>query len=112
MPDLDDSAAAAGRTEENESNGPSRRSLLKGAAGVGAAGLAATTLAGMVTPAASAAVRTSHPAKEAAGDESSSDAIVVHVRNAATGDLAIYRGESETQVHDRALAAHIVRATR
>jgi hypothetical protein len=105
MPDLDDSAATAGSS-------PSRRSVLKGAAGAGAAGLAATTLAGIVTPAASAAVRGSHPAQHPAGEEASSDTIVVHVRNAATGELAIYRGESETQVHDRALAARIVRATR
>jgi hypothetical protein len=112
MPDLDDSAAAAGRTGENESNSPSRRSVLKGAAGVGAAGIAATTLAGMVTPVASAAVRTPHSAKDEAGGEASSDAIVVHVRNAATGELDIYRGEGETHVRDRELAARIVRATR
>ncbi|HUC57523.1 MAG TPA: twin-arginine translocation signal domain-containing protein [Streptosporangiaceae bacterium] len=103
MPDLDDSAATAG-------NSPSRRSVLKGAAGVGAAGLAATTLAGMVTPTASAAAdgQPKHEAREA----TSSEAIVVHVRNAATGELAIYRGEGETEIHDRALAARIVRAAR
>ena len=107
MPDLDDSAA---------SNSPSRRSVLKGAAGVGAAGIAATTLAGMAVPAASAAVRHPDSKNEPAGDEAHGEthgeAIVVHVRNAATGDLAIYHGTSETEVRDRALAARIVRATR
>jgi hypothetical protein len=113
MPDLDDQAAeAAGRTGENESISPSRRSLLKGAAGVGAAGLAATTLAGLVAPAASAAVRTSHKADETANEEAAGENFVVHVRNAATGELAIYHGTSETTVRDRALAARIVRATR
>jgi hypothetical protein len=112
MPDLDDQAAeATGRTGENESISPSRRSVLKGAAGVGAAGIAATTLAGMVAPAASAAVR-SHPAKAEAGEEASGEDFVVHVRNAATGELAIFHGTSETKVRDRALAARIVRATR
>ena len=112
MPDLDDQAAeASGRTGENESISPSRRSVLKGAAGVGAAGIAATTLAGMVAPAASAAVR-GHQADGAAGEAASGEDIVVHVRNAATGELAIYHGTSETEVRDRALAARIIRASR
>jgi hypothetical protein len=117
MPDLDDSAAeAAGRTGENESISPSRRSVLKGAAGVGAAGIAATTLAGMVVPAASAAVRAPHKASGAADgkadEEAAGENVVVHVRNAATGELSIYHGTSETTLRDRALAARIVRASR
>jgi hypothetical protein len=113
MPDLDDQAAeAAGRTGENESISPSRRSVLKGAAGVGAAGIAATTLAGMVAPAASAAVRPSRKADDEAHEDTAPEDFVVHVRNAASGELAIYHGTSETTVRDRALAARIVRATR
>jgi hypothetical protein len=106
MPDLEDSGTS-------ESQAPSRRSMLKGTAAAGAAGLAATTIAGMAAPA-SAAIRTRHtPA--AAGQEhehASHDAIVVHVRNAATGELDIFHGTSETRVQDRALAARIIRAAR
>ncbi len=115
MPELDDSGApAAGRVGETENHPMSRRSMLKGAAGVGAAGVAATTLAGFVLPA-SAATRT--PARSAktarsTDDEAAGQAIVVYVRDAAAGEIDVYRGTSEVRLRDRDLAARIVRASR
>ena len=49
MPDqLDSGSLAADHTGETESSSPSRRSVLRGAAGAGAAGLAVTALGGFV----------------------------------------------------------------
>jgi|HubBroStandDraft_1064217.scaffolds.fasta_scaffold65826_3 anaerobic selenocysteine-containing dehydrogenase len=116
MPDLDDSAAlAAGRTNPTENPAPSRRFVLKGAAGAGAAGIAATAFAGMTGPALAAArtaPRTARSTRTSPADESADDAIVVHVRDAASGEIDIFRGTSQTRLHDRALAAHLVRASR
>jgi hypothetical protein len=88
----------------------SRRSVLRGAAGVGAAGLAVTALAG--TPALAA----SRPAKPAArppgaDDSAANEAVVVHVRDLRTGQMDVYRGTSHVRVHDRELAARLARAS-
>ena len=86
--------------------------MLKGAAGVGAAGLAASALASVALPAAAAArtpVRTKQgPSSENAGGE----AIVVHVRDAASGEIDVFRGTTQIRLHDRDLAARLVRASR
>ncbi len=112
MPDLDDSAAsAAGRA-------PSRRSVLKGVAGAGAAGVAATAMAGIAVPA-SAATKASAAAKAPAAhetplsaDEAAGDDVVVHVRDAGSGEIDVYRGTSHTKLRDRDLAARLVRASK
>jgi anaerobic selenocysteine-containing dehydrogenase len=105
MPDLDDSGSSAVQ-------GPSRRFVLKGAAGVGAAGIAATALAGVAAPA-SAAVRASSRAAStdriAAPDEATDDTIVVHLRDVASGEIDVYRGTTQARIHDRDLAARLVR---
>ena len=88
--------------------------MLRVAAGAGAAGIAATTLSSVVGgwPRGLARCRTagpggSHPAKRPA-----SDPIVLHVRDAAAGEIDIFRGTTLTTLHDRDLAARIVRASR
>jgi hypothetical protein len=72
-------------------------------------------MVGMALPA-SAATKTTKagPAatttsQEVAGDN---ETVVVHVRDAAAGEIDIFRGTSHTKLHDRALAAHLVRASR
>lgn len=107
MPDIDDSGAPAAGTEGH----PSRRSMLKGAAGVGAAGIAATALAGMAVPAAAA---TKAPVRTTPGPEegNTDEPIVVHVRDAASGEIDLFRGTTQVRFNDRALAARIVRASR
>jgi hypothetical protein len=96
--------------------GVSRRSIIRGAATAGAAGLAVTALGGALSPAASAstrsAARTAAPASAPAdGDvHAPSEPIVVHVRNAKSGDIEMFSGTSQTRLHDKDLAARIVRA--
>ena len=113
MPDLDDSGAPAAGTEAHDL---SRRSIIKGAAGIGAAGIAATALAGMAVPAAAvpAAAATTAPVRTAGAppEENAGEAIVVHVRDAASGEIDVFRGTAQTRLHDRALAARIVRSSR
>jgi len=114
----------------------SRRSMLMGAAGAGAAGVAAATLGGAVLPAlaagaspavtagASPAVRGPHandlqandrPADDPRADDLSAadlaEPVVVHVRNAARGELEVFRGTAATRLQDQDLAARLVRAS-
>jgi hypothetical protein len=111
MPDLDDTGAATQRTGASGAGGPSRRSVLRVAAGAGAAGIAATALGGVAATAANAAT-TKHSPHTSPQDASASDDIVVHVRNAAAGEIDVFRGTSQTRLHDRELTARIIRASR
>ena len=87
----------------------SRRSLLQGAATAGAAGLAVTAIGSAASPAFAATNRS-------AATENHSDAathagpIVVHVRDAKTGDIEVFSGTSKTRLRDKDLAARIARA--
>ena len=106
MPDLEDS-------------GVSRRLMLRGAAGAGAAGMAAAALGGTAGPAAATVPSSSRttadlrgPADGEGAGETDDETIVVHVRNAAAGELDIYRGTTQTRLLDRELAARLVRASR
>jgi hypothetical protein len=83
----------------------SRRSLLQGATTAGAAGLAVTALGGVLSPAAAASTRSGEGhVKESTGP------IVVHVRNAKSGDIEVFSGTSQTRLRDTDLAARIARA--
>jgi hypothetical protein len=42
----------------------------------------------------------------------SGEQIVVHVRDARSGEIDVFRGSSQTRVHDPDLAARLVRASR
>ena len=98
---------------------PSRRALLRGAAGAGVAGVAASTLIGL--PAAQALASTTRPAasatsrrRPAAGQpansaEAASD-VVVHVRDARSGEMDIFSGTSMTRLNDPDLARRLMRA--
>ena len=95
----------------------SRRSLLQGAAAAGAAGLAVTAFGAAMSPAAAAASTTSSaPAHgdlkaPAGGDmKAPTGPVVVHVRNAKSGDIEVFSGTSQTRLRDKDLAARIARA--
>ena len=99
----------------------SRRSLLQGAAAAGAAGLAVTALGAAVNPAAAAAstraparaaARAGAPAPAHAGGEpkDTGGPVVVHVRDAKSGDIEVFSGTSQTRLRDKDLAGRIVRA--
>jgi len=104
-------------TQSSPAEGPSRRSIIRGAATAGAAGLAVTALGGALSPAATASPRAAGGARAAAAaagtshDQNAPDGpIVVHVRNAKSGDIEVFSGTSQTRVRDADLAARIVRA--
>ena len=87
----------------------SRRSLLQGAAAAGAAGLAVTALGAGVSQAASASTRPAAPAADGAANAPAGP-IVVHVRDAKSGDIEVFSGTSQTSLRDKDLAARIARA--
>ncbi|HUZ56168.1 MAG TPA: hypothetical protein VMU94_27040 [Streptosporangiaceae bacterium] len=109
MPALGDPDVATNRTA-TRSSVPSRRSVLRVAAAAGAAGIAATALGGVIAPASAAAsARLPH----AAPDESAgTEPLVLHVRDAAAGEIDVFRGTTHTRLHDRDLATRIVLASR
>jgi nitrous oxide reductase len=92
----------------------SRRSVLRTAA---ASGIAATALAATGAPALAASM-TGHEAgaaehHEAEQHEAAEDGpIVAHLRDARTGEIDVFHGTSQVRLHDPALAAHLIRASR
>jgi hypothetical protein len=88
----------------------SRRSLLQGAAAAGAAGLAVTAVGATASPAFAA---TSRPAgaRDAAGEQgTAAGSLVVHVRDAGSGDIEVFSGTRAVRLRDKDLAARISRA--
>lgn len=118
MPGQDAMGPPEGRTdaEREAQRRLSRRSVLRGAAGAGAAGIAATALAGAAVPAFAATKRPVRPAdtepKPETTDAEPAEQIVVHVRDVSSGEIDVFRGTSQTRVHDRELAARLARASR
>jgi hypothetical protein len=96
--------------EGNEGGGPSRRTLLRGAAGIAGAGLAAGTVAGAV--AGPALATTASAAAATGGEPSHGQAVVVHVRDAASGEMEIFSGTSQVKVRDPHIAAKLVKAVK
>jgi hypothetical protein len=93
----------------------SRRSALRGGA---AAGLAGAALVAVGSPALAAALPSRGAAGDAAGggaaepESQVAEPIIAHVRNARTGEIDVFRGTSQTRLHDPALAALLIRASR
>jgi hypothetical protein len=87
--------------------GTTRRGMLRGAAGLGAAGAAMAVL-----------VRTAGPATAAAATQAADqgaehqEPLVVHVHDAQTGVVDLYTGTRHVRVTDRELAARLARAAR
>ena len=84
----------------------SRRSLLHGVATAGAAGIAATALSASPAMAATHRDQSRHEAPEVTGP------IMVHVRDARSGDIEVFCGDGKTRLYDQDLAARIARAIR
>ena len=108
-------SAPSGVGPEEPGQRPSRRALLRGAAGAGAAGVAATALSGLSGTALAAPVRTGsagHATGQRAADADHSEQLVVHVKDAAAGEIDVFRGSSVTRLRDPELAARLVRAAR
>jgi hypothetical protein len=95
----------AGRRDEQEqpSGGLSRRGLMRSAAGVGAATVAAGFLASALSEPTAAAAEES-PA--------STEPVVAHVSDARTGQIDLFVGTRHVRVRDHDLAARLTRAVR
>jgi hypothetical protein len=93
----------------------SRRTILRGAAAAGAAGLAVTALGGVPALAATSRADRGRPAGVAANPAGEApdggEAVVVHVRDVRSGAMDVYRGTSHVRVTDRDLAARLARAS-
>ena len=95
--------------------GPSRRSVLRGAAGAGAAGLAAAAMAGTAAPVLAATTPASprgQAARTGAGEAATEGPVVVHLRDARSGEMDVFAGTSHTRLRDPELAARLTRAVR
>jgi hypothetical protein len=106
--------SADGSAEGAKHPGPSRRSVLYGAAGLAGAGLAATAIGTMAAPVAAAAA-TAAPrahAGQAAGAPSPAEPVIVHVRDLRSGEMDVFAGESKTRLRDPGLAAKLAHAIR
>jgi hypothetical protein len=94
---------------------PSRRRVLLGAAGAGAVGLAAAAVAS-AGPAFADTSRTAASSAHDAGDTGHgsevSEPVVVHLRDAQSGELDIFAGTTHTRLRDPDLAARLARAAR
>lgn len=98
-------------SRESGAPGTTRRGILRGAAGLGAAGLAAGIFAGVVTaPAEAAAVNES--GAEGSGSAAHDEPLVVHVHDARTGVVDLYTGTQHVRFTDHQLAAKLARAAR
>jgi hypothetical protein len=91
--------------------------MLRTAASASAAGLVAGSALG-TTRAAAAAARpgrsrppAGRPAPSATADRADGP-LVIHVRDADTGEMDIFAGTARTRLRDPALAARLVRASR
>ena len=86
----------------------SRRSVLRGAAGAGAVGLAAaggvTAVAGLTRQDASARHDAAGPADAQAG------AVMVYLRDTSTGEMEVFAGTGQTTVRNPALVRELLRA--
>lgn len=107
------SAAPSAADRERQAGGLSRRTVLRGAASAGVAGLAASALAtAAVTPAwaGKAERRPDAAGAEGAAAGAAAPDVVVHLRDARSGEMEIFSGTSQTRVRDPELAARLVRA--
>jgi hypothetical protein len=86
----------------------SRRSIIRGAAGLAGAGLAAGAIGGAITGAIAAPAR-SAPSGQARGGAIPTEPVVVHVRDVAKGVMDVFAGTSHARLTDPGLAASLVR---
>ncbi len=97
-------------TQQERQSPISRRAALRGGAAAGLAGAALVATGAPALAAVRPASRTE--SGRASADERADETIVVHVRNLRTGELDIFRGTTQTRVHNAALAAQLAGAVR
>jgi len=95
----------------------SRRSVLRGATGVGAVGLAAATGAGTAVALTRQTTQTAAPAARpiamaAMPPNAMAGPLVVYLRDTNTGEMDVFAGTGQVRVRDSALVAQLLRAMR
>jgi hypothetical protein len=86
--------------------------MLRGAAGLGAAGLAAGVFAGVAVTPASAATGPDQAAGAGQPSAAHDEPLVIHVHDARTGVVDLYTGTQHVRITDHQLAARLARAAR
>jgi hypothetical protein len=81
--------------------------VLRGAAGIGAAGLAAGVFAGVAAPAGAA---TTAPQADETRSPVDDKPLTVHINNANSGEIDVFRGTDHVRFTDHKLAARLSRA--
>jgi len=104
MPDREPAEAR----REEAVPGPTRRGMLRGAASIPAAGLAAGMLAEAVAGPAAAA--TAAPNKDDTRSAAHEEPLIVHVHDPRTGVVDLYTGERHVRFTDHQLAVRLARA--
>ena len=97
-------------SDTDSPSGLSRRGLIRNAAGAGAATLAAGALLTAATGIAEAAEPGHVAAAGHRAPAGAEETLIVHVRDARTGELDIFHGHHHRTVRDRELAAALLRA--
>jgi hypothetical protein len=87
----------------------SRRSIIRGAAGLAGAGLAAGAIGGAITGAIVVPARSAPSGQQARGGAIPTEPVVVHVRDVAKGVMDVFAGTSHARLTDPGLAASLVR---
>jgi hypothetical protein len=93
----------------------SRRSFFRQAGAVAAVAVVAssTALAPIGIASAVAGAATNKEAELTASENlGKGEDLVAHVKNARTGEISLFIGHKEVTIHDRKVAARLVRATR
>jgi hypothetical protein len=95
---------------EEDTSGLSRRGLLRSAAGLGAAGVAA----GLMFDATAGTASAAQPPMPEGGHPipANGEPLVAHVHDARTGDVDFYAGERHVRVHNPALAHALAHAAK
>jgi hypothetical protein len=88
----------------------SRRSVIRGAAGLAGAGLAAGAITAAVAAPAAAAAKPARPAGQATSDASSrGEPVIVHIRDVKSGEMDVFAGTSHVRLTDPGLTARLAR---
>jgi hypothetical protein len=111
----DEFAARSGPAPDGERSLPSRRTMLRGAAGAGVAATAIAATGGMALAAVdrpdSSQASGATPAADIAA-EHDGEAIVLHLRDVRSGEIDVFHGTRQVRLHDHELTARIIRASR
>lgn len=89
-----------------------RRTFLKQAGMTAAAVGAVAAVPGSIGVAGATTAGAVHQPQLTHDEVHAAPAIVAQVRNAASGEIALFVGEREVTIHDRSVAARLVRAAR